>query len=148
MQGRNALEDHFRNSRFACDTNEFLPLAFDPPRNGSNRTDKIVMGGLEHTRSETEGNVCNNSVQQEEGIVGAAAESEPKMGNNLHGPPVQPPRRQYNGQSCNKRMATSETYYNRRWNNRYRSTNAHYRPLNAAAAAAGGATTSSNPEKD
>ena len=28
------MEDHFRNSRFACDTDEYLPLVFVPPRNG------------------------------------------------------------------------------------------------------------------
>ena len=34
FQGRVALEDHFKNSRFACDTDEYLPLVFVPPRNG------------------------------------------------------------------------------------------------------------------
>ena len=63
IQGRSALEKHFRNSRLACDTNEFLPMAFDPPRNGNNVTDTIVITGL---------NVCNNSIQQEDGNVGAA----------------------------------------------------------------------------
>lgn len=138
VQGRRSLEDHFRNSRFACDTNEFLPLAFDPPRNGNNLTDKIVMGGLEHSRNDTGGKVCNNSVQQEDG-TGAA---DSKL-NNLHGSPGQPPPRcQYNGQTHNRRMATSGTHSNRNWNNRCRSTTAHYRPLNA------GASANSNPTKD
>ncbi|KAH7276927.1 hypothetical protein KP509_39G026900 [Ceratopteris richardii] len=38
LQGRSALEDHFRNSRFACDTEEYLPVLFIPPRNGSNES--------------------------------------------------------------------------------------------------------------
>eukprot|EP00898_Chlorokybus_atmophyticus_P008854 jgi/Chlat1/8970/Chrsp94S08264 len=34
LQGREVLEDHFKNSRFACDTDEYLPLIFSPPRDG------------------------------------------------------------------------------------------------------------------
>lgn len=36
VQGRLALEEHFKNSRFACDTDDYLPLIFRPPRNGKN----------------------------------------------------------------------------------------------------------------
>eukprot|EP00253_Pinus_taeda_P032897 PITA_32897 len=138
VQGRRSLKDHFRNSRFACDINKFLPLAFDPPRNGNNLTDKIEMRGLEHSRNDTGGKVCNNSVQHEDG-TGAA---DSKL-NNLHDIPGQrPPRCQYNGQSRNKRMATLGTHSNCNWNNPCRFNTAHYRPLNA------GASTNSNPSKD
>ncbi|CAK9254674.1 unnamed protein product [Sphagnum jensenii] len=34
VQGRVALEEHFRNSRFACDNDEYLPRCFSPPRRG------------------------------------------------------------------------------------------------------------------
>ena len=60
------MEDHFRN-RFSYDTNQCLPLLFDPPSNGNNMTDKIVMGGHEHFKNVTGGMVCNNSVQREDG---------------------------------------------------------------------------------
>ncbi|KAJ7530818.1 hypothetical protein O6H91_14G020700 [Diphasiastrum complanatum] len=34
VQGKAALEEHFRNSRFNCEINEYLPLIFSPPRTG------------------------------------------------------------------------------------------------------------------
>ncbi|KAH7444928.1 hypothetical protein KP509_02G098500 [Ceratopteris richardii] len=45
LQGRMALEDHFKNSRFACDTEEYLPVLFVPPRNGANGSQPIVAVG-------------------------------------------------------------------------------------------------------
>ncbi|KAJ7522727.1 hypothetical protein O6H91_18G024300 [Diphasiastrum complanatum] len=34
VQGKSALEEHFRNSRFNCEIDEYLPLVFSPPRTG------------------------------------------------------------------------------------------------------------------
>ncbi|GMH27668.1 hypothetical protein Nepgr_029511 [Nepenthes gracilis] len=34
VQGLQALKDHFKNSKFACDTEEYLPVVFSPPRDG------------------------------------------------------------------------------------------------------------------
>ncbi|CAM6087143.1 unnamed protein product [Calypogeia fissa] len=45
VQGRAALEEHFRNSRFACDTDEYLPLVFSPPRTGIVCPPPIVAAG-------------------------------------------------------------------------------------------------------
>lgn len=45
VQGRAALEEHFRNSRFACDTDEYLPLVFSPPRDGSTCPAPIIAAG-------------------------------------------------------------------------------------------------------
>jgi len=44
-QGRVALEEHFRNSRFACDNDEYLPLCFSPPRTGSTQSQPTVAAG-------------------------------------------------------------------------------------------------------
>ncbi|XP_077214030.1 uncharacterized protein LOC143848858 [Tasmannia lanceolata] len=35
IQGKKSLVDHFRNSSFPCDSDEFLPILLTPPRNGS-----------------------------------------------------------------------------------------------------------------
>ena len=40
-----SLEDHFQNSKFACDINEYLPLVFSPPLNGEKISTPMVMGG-------------------------------------------------------------------------------------------------------
>ncbi|CAK9269488.1 unnamed protein product [Sphagnum jensenii] len=45
VQGRAALEEHFRNSRFACDNDEYLPLCFSPPRNGTTPSPPTVAAG-------------------------------------------------------------------------------------------------------
>lgn len=45
MQGRSALEDHFRNSRFSCDSKDILPLVFDPPRDGTNFVVPTIAAG-------------------------------------------------------------------------------------------------------
>ncbi|CAI6003419.1 unnamed protein product [Closterium sp. NIES-65] len=45
VQGCAALEEHFRNSRFACDTEEFLPLVFSPPRNGISCPPPVLAAG-------------------------------------------------------------------------------------------------------
>lgn len=38
MQGLAALETHFRKSRIVCDKEDYLPVAFEPARNGLNQT--------------------------------------------------------------------------------------------------------------
>ncbi|RZC54136.1 hypothetical protein C5167_012989 [Papaver somniferum] len=35
IQGKDELVKRFKNSYFECDTDEFLPVSFYPPRNGS-----------------------------------------------------------------------------------------------------------------
>ncbi|GAB2220444.1 hypothetical protein Drorol1_Dr00008095 [Drosera rotundifolia] len=35
LQGLEALKEHFKNSKFACETEEYLPVVFSPPRDGS-----------------------------------------------------------------------------------------------------------------
>ncbi|XP_058099977.1 protein terminal ear1 homolog [Magnolia sinica] len=45
IQGKDALVEHFQNSFFKCDSDEFLPVLLSPPRNGStSRTVPSVIG--------------------------------------------------------------------------------------------------------
>eukprot|EP01018_Ginkgo_biloba_P021231 Gb_33381 [translate_table: standard] len=46
VQGREAFEEHFHNSRFACDTQKYLPVTFSPPRDGIQCTPPTVIAGL------------------------------------------------------------------------------------------------------
>ncbi|XP_068664772.1 protein terminal ear1 homolog isoform X2 [Aristolochia californica] len=41
LQGLEALKEHFRNSKFACDTDEFLPVVLSPPRDGKRLTEPV-----------------------------------------------------------------------------------------------------------
>ncbi|XP_057542362.1 protein terminal ear1 homolog [Amaranthus tricolor] len=36
VQGLEALKEHFKNSKFACENDEYLPVVFSPPRDGRN----------------------------------------------------------------------------------------------------------------
>ncbi|KAL2903452.1 Protein terminal ear1 [Bienertia sinuspersici] len=38
VQGLEALKDHFKNSKFACENDEYLPVVFTPPRDGLHLT--------------------------------------------------------------------------------------------------------------
>lgn len=55
VQGRFALEEHFKNSRFACDTDDYLPLIFRPPRNGRNTSIPATVAAV-HQSSRVLGN--------------------------------------------------------------------------------------------
>jgi hypothetical protein len=78
VQGRKALEDHFRNSRFACDTDEYLPLVFNPPRDGAMCSPPIVAAGhLAGKIASCAGAV--SSVAQAHGIEGGGLKG-PRIG--------------------------------------------------------------------
>nr|XP_024397185.1 protein terminal ear1-like isoform X2 [Physcomitrium patens]XP_024397186.1 protein terminal ear1-like isoform X2 [Physcomitrium patens]PNR39818.1 hypothetical protein PHYPA_020098 [Physcomitrium patens] len=62
VQGRAALEEHFKNSRFACDTDDYLPLMFRPPRNGVDPVQTITVAAV-HQSSRV---VSNTSVENRE----------------------------------------------------------------------------------
>jgi hypothetical protein len=41
-----ALKEHFKNSKFACDNDEYMPVVFSPPRDGKqNLTEPVAIGG-------------------------------------------------------------------------------------------------------
>ncbi|XP_055809480.1 protein terminal ear1 homolog [Solanum dulcamara] len=47
IQGKEQLVKHFSQSKFVCDTDEYLPVVFSPPRNGSFRlTTPMTIGKL------------------------------------------------------------------------------------------------------
>ncbi|RWV89899.1 hypothetical protein BHE74_00057379 [Ensete ventricosum] len=39
--GLEALKEHFRNSKFACDNDEYMPVVFSPPRDGRRLTEPV-----------------------------------------------------------------------------------------------------------
>ncbi|KAL0907325.1 hypothetical protein M5K25_021726 [Dendrobium thyrsiflorum] len=45
LQGLEALKEHFKNSKFACDTDEYMPVVFCPPRDGKQMTEPVPVGG-------------------------------------------------------------------------------------------------------
>ncbi|KAG1363359.1 Protein terminal ear1 [Cocos nucifera] len=45
LQGLEALKEHFKNSKFACDNDEYMPVIFSPPRDGKQLTDPVPIGG-------------------------------------------------------------------------------------------------------
>ncbi|KAF3337380.1 terminal ear1 [Carex littledalei] len=48
LQGLEALKEHFKNSKFACDNDEYMPVVFSPPRDGKQSlTEPVAIGGRE-----------------------------------------------------------------------------------------------------
>ncbi|KAJ3678318.1 hypothetical protein LUZ60_002121 [Juncus effusus] len=47
LQGLEALKEHFKNSKFACDKDEYMPVEFSPPRDGVQKTEPTTIGGRE-----------------------------------------------------------------------------------------------------
>nr|CAB3475166.1 unnamed protein product [Digitaria exilis] len=45
VQGLEALKEHFKNSKFPCDSDEYLPVAFTPPRDGKQQTEPVPIVG-------------------------------------------------------------------------------------------------------
>lgn len=48
-QGLEALKEHFKNSKFACETDEYLPVLFEPARDGKQLSAPMPIGG--HTNA-------------------------------------------------------------------------------------------------
>ncbi|XP_057947792.1 protein terminal ear1 homolog [Malania oleifera] len=46
LQGLEMLKEHFKNSRFPCTTEEYLPVMFSPPRDGKNAAPPIPISGF------------------------------------------------------------------------------------------------------
>jgi hypothetical protein len=42
-QGLEALKEHFKNSKFPCDNDEYLPVVFSPPRDGRQLTEPELL---------------------------------------------------------------------------------------------------------
>ncbi|PIN06298.1 hypothetical protein CDL12_21149 [Handroanthus impetiginosus] len=51
IQGKEALVNHFSQSVFECGTDEFLPVCFDPPRDGTGQPVQLTAIGTRRSRS-------------------------------------------------------------------------------------------------
>ncbi|KAI3448001.1 hypothetical protein Pfo_004666 [Paulownia fortunei] len=54
IQGKEALVNHFSQSIFECETDEFLPVCFDPPRDGSGQPLELTVVGNRRATSHRE----------------------------------------------------------------------------------------------
>ena len=56
-KGVDALKEHFKNSRFPCEAEEYMPVVFEPPRDGRRLTEATPIVG----RSTVEGGSCSGN---------------------------------------------------------------------------------------
>ncbi|KAI3501828.1 hypothetical protein L1887_29854 [Cichorium endivia] len=67
LQGLEALKEHFKNSRFPCEAEEYMPVVFDPPRDGRRLTEPLPVVGRsivtssDHDSSLTDVESCKSS---------------------------------------------------------------------------------------
>jgi hypothetical protein len=54
-QGLEALKEHFKNSKFPCDSDEYLPVAFSPARDGKELTEPVPIVGRSPAASSPSG---------------------------------------------------------------------------------------------
>ncbi|GMI83507.1 terminal EAR1-like 1 [Hibiscus trionum] len=72
IQGFQALKQHFRNSKFPCEMDEYLPVLFVPPRDGKQLTEPApVVGENQQQQSVDNG---PSPEEGEDGAIGSAAE--------------------------------------------------------------------------
>ncbi|KAA0034242.1 protein terminal ear1-like protein [Cucumis melo var. makuwa] len=45
VQGLESLKEHFKNSKFPCEMDHYLPVVFSPPRDGRKLTEPMPIGG-------------------------------------------------------------------------------------------------------
>lgn len=45
MKGLEALKEHFKNSKFPCEMDHYLPVVFSPPRDGRQLTEPLPIVG-------------------------------------------------------------------------------------------------------
>uniref|UniRef100_A0A0E0N6H8 RRM domain-containing protein n=1 Tax=Oryza rufipogon TaxID=4529 RepID=A0A0E0N6H8_ORYRU len=55
VQGLDALKEHFKNSKFPCDSDEYLPVVFSPPRDGKLLTEPVPLVGRSPAPSSASG---------------------------------------------------------------------------------------------
>ncbi|MCL7040282.1 hypothetical protein MKW94_014588 [Papaver nudicaule] len=57
LQGLEELTEHFSNSKFACEKDDYLPVIFSPPRDGKQLTDPMAVGNGEANSTTSNENV-------------------------------------------------------------------------------------------
>ncbi|KAL5228996.1 hypothetical protein ABZP36_017261 [Zizania latifolia] len=55
VQGLDALKEHFKNSKFPCDSDEYLPVVFSPSRDGKLLTEPVPLVGRSPAPSSASG---------------------------------------------------------------------------------------------
>ncbi|KAI3863443.1 hypothetical protein MKX03_005908 [Papaver bracteatum] len=63
LQGLAELTEHFNNSKFACDKDDYLPVIFSPPRDGKQLTDPIAVGNSQANSASSDSVPLNHRLQ-------------------------------------------------------------------------------------
>ncbi|KAI3906216.1 hypothetical protein MKW92_029738 [Papaver armeniacum] len=63
LQGLAELTEHFNNSKFACDKDDYLPVIFSPPRDGKQLTDPIAVGNAQANCASSDNVPLNHRLQ-------------------------------------------------------------------------------------
>ncbi|EOY00718.1 hypothetical protein QUC31_014149 [Theobroma cacao] len=67
VQGLEALKEHFRNSKFPCEMDHYLPVVFSPPRDGKQLTEPLpIVGQKQQQQSIISGPSANANEEEEE----------------------------------------------------------------------------------
>ncbi|PIA30344.1 hypothetical protein AQUCO_05600049v1 [Aquilegia coerulea] len=78
LQGLEALKDHFKNSKFACETDDYLPVLFSPPRDGKQLSEPMPVGGYTN-------DTINKNLQPLDDLLDNSNESKDEQEEWVHG---------------------------------------------------------------
>ncbi|XVF43855.1 hypothetical protein PTKIN_Ptkin02bG0073500 [Pterospermum kingtungense] len=93
VQGLEALKEHFRNSKFPCELDHYLPVVFSPPRDGKQLTEPLpIVGQKQQSSYEEEDNnddhsvdgCCNENMFGDSGGANSAQENNGYDTNHLN----------------------------------------------------------------
>lgn len=63
MKGLEALKEHFKNSKFPCEMEHYLPVVFSPPRDGKELTEPLpIVGNKQQQQAISSGGGGSGSV--------------------------------------------------------------------------------------
>ncbi|XP_022726214.1 protein terminal ear1-like [Durio zibethinus] len=99
VQGLEALKEHFRNSKFPCEMDHYLPVVFSPPRDGQQLTEPLAVVGQKQqfiisgpsakaTEEEDDDHSvydgCNANLFDDGGVANSAQENNANDTNHLN----------------------------------------------------------------
>ncbi|KAI3970378.1 hypothetical protein MKX01_024025 [Papaver californicum] len=70
LQGLEELTEHFNNSKFACDKDDYLPVIFSPPRDGKQLTDPMAVGNAQANSASDDNVPVKHILQNSPSLIG------------------------------------------------------------------------------
>ncbi|KAL5998283.1 hypothetical protein ACLOJK_009222 [Asimina triloba] len=85
LQGLDVLKEHFKNSKFPCETDEYLPVVFSPPRDGKQLTEPVAVVGVATKARKAAGGPSRRKKKHEHQMDGGDSPTTTTTSNQVEG---------------------------------------------------------------